>query len=233
MSADQEKKAAALRALDLVEDGMKVGIGTGSTADHFTRGLGEKVAAGFKVVGVPTSEATATLAKSLNIPLTTLDEAGTLDLTVDGADEADSSFRLIKGGGGALLREKIVARASKRMAVIVDSSKLVPTLGAFKLPVEIVPFGADITRTQIEKGAAEFGTAQPLTVSWRKRDNGDLFLTDGGHYILDCAFEEIRDAEGLTRFLLTLPGVVETGLFLGLATEIIVARGDETEILTR
>lgn len=233
MTADIEKKAAALRALDLVEDGMKLGIGTGSTADHFTRGLGEKVAAGLNVIGVPTSEATAKLAASLNIPLSTLEEVGSLDLTVDGADEADASFRLIKGGGGALLREKIVARASAKMAVIVDSSKLVPALGAFKLPVEIVPFGAGATKDQIKQGAAEFGTASPLPCSWRKSDDDSLFITDGGHYILDCAFGEIRDAEGLARFLLTLPGVVETGLFLGLATEIIVARGTETEILTR
>jgi ribose 5-phosphate isomerase A len=172
------------------------------------------------VIGAPTSEATGRQAAALGVRLTTLDETPELDLTIDGADELDASLRLIKGGGGALLREKIVAAASRRMLVIADSSKFVARLGAFPLPIEVVPFGLGATRRRIERACADLGLAGGLTL--RERE-GRTFITDGGHYILDGAFGAIPDAEALAGALAVIPGVVDHGLFLGMASAAIVA----------
>jgi ribose 5-phosphate isomerase A len=230
MSSDDEKKRAAEAALDLVEPGMKLGLGTGSTAHHFVALLGAKVARGLKVIAVPTSEATRAQAEALGIPLTTLDETPQLDLTIDGADEVDGALRLIKGGGGALLREKIVAAASGRMAVIADSSKKVEVLGAFPLPIEIVPFGFGATRRTLETLCARLGLSGPLN----PRKKGDaLFVTDGGHYLIDAGFGAIPDPERLAAHLVGVPGIVEHGLFLDLASEALIAGPDGVETLRR
>ena len=230
MSSDDQKQLAAHAALDLVEPGMRLGLGTGSTAARFVSALGLKVAAGLKVIAVPTSEATRAQAEALRIPLTTLDETPELDLTIDGADEIDGSLRLIKGGGGALLREKIVASASRRMAVIADSSKKVAVLGRFPLPIEVVPFGLGATRRKLEKLCARLGLSGPLTP---RLNGGAPFVTDGGHYILDAAFGAIPDPERLAAHLVAEPGVVEHGLFLDLATEALLASADGVETLQR
>lgn len=220
MHARQMKIKAAEVALSYVEDGMRLGIGTGSTAEEFVRLLAEKVASGMKVFGVPTSERTAGLCVELGVPLKSLDELPELDLTIDGADEVDAQLRLIKGGGGALLREKIVAAASQRVIVIADESKVVDVLGRFALPIEINPFGQVATRIAIEKTAARLGLGGEL----RMRRSGDgIFITDGGHYILDASFGRIPDAEALASGLNSIPGVVEHGLFINLATLAIIA----------
>jgi ribose 5-phosphate isomerase A len=221
MSSDDFKRQAAEQALGYVRGGMDLGLGTGSTAAHFVRGLGARVAQGLKVRCVATSEQTETLARSLGITMTTLDEVPFLDLTVDGADELDEGLRLIKGGGGALLREKIVASASAAMIVIADHAKLVGTLGAFPLPVEVVPFGLAATRSLLADLAEEAGCAGEITV--RIGADGRPFQTDGGHLILDCAFGLIEDPEQLDAALRLVPGVVETGLFIDLAAKAIIA----------
>jgi ribose 5-phosphate isomerase A len=218
---ENAKRMAAERAAEFVRDGMRLGLGTGSTAAHFVDCVGERVAAGMKLICVPTSETTRKQAEKLGIPLSTLDETPELDLTVDGADEFDQELRLIKGGGGALLREKIVANASARMIVITDASKSVARLGRFPLPVEIVPFGAEATRRAIAKMLQE--TGQSGTIKLRRGQDGLVFVTDGGHYIFDCALGSIADPDGLARALHEIPGVVEHGLFLGLADAVIVA----------
>jgi ribose 5-phosphate isomerase A len=220
LSQDDLKRAAAARAVALIEDGMRVGLGTGSTAVHFVSLLGEKVRAGLKVVGVPTSEATRAQAEREGIPVATLDEVPELDLTVDGADELDRSLRLIKGGGGALLREKIVASASRRMLVIADGSKLVGTLGKYPLPVEVVPFGLSVTRRAVERVIESIGAAGELRLRMR---GAEPFLTDGGHFILDAHLGRIAEPERLGAALNEVPGVVEHGLFLGLATGAVLA----------
>jgi ribose 5-phosphate isomerase A len=222
---DRMKIEAARRALDHVEPGMRLGLGSGSTARHFVDLLGVRVAAGLKLMCVATSEATEAQAKSLGIPVTTLDQLPELDLTVDGADEVDPELRLIKGGGGALLREKIVAAASRRMAVIADSSKLVARLGAFPLPVEVVPFGLTATTRHIEKALADLG----LKGEVRVRGGGTPFVTDGGHFILDCALGAIPNPERLAETLSRIPGVVEHGLFIGLARAAFIAGADKVE----
>jgi len=220
MSADDQKKQAAARALEFVEDGMKLGLGTGSTAEHLVRQLGEKVAQGFNVVCVPTSDRTAALAAELNISLTNLTETPHLDLTIDGADEFDAALRLVKGGGGALLREKIVATASDRMIVITDASKKVETLGAFPLPIEVIPFGCETTAAHIKRVAAELGCTGPIT---RRGDEyGEPFLTDSENFIYDCQFGKIPDADRLEQALNLIPGVVDNGLFIGIANLAIV-----------
>lgn len=224
------KKQAAAAAVDYVTDGMRLGIGTGSTADEFTKLLGVRVAMGLQVIGVPTSERTAALARSLNIPLSTLEETPELDLTVDGADELDAALRLVKGGGGALLREKIVAAASARMVVIADASKKVEMLGQFPLPIEVNPFGLGATRIAVERMAGKLGLAGPIEL--RKGPDGLPFVTDGGHYILDASFGRIPDAEALANALVAIPGVVEHGLFIGLATTALVAGPNGVETLT-
>lgn len=221
MSADDFKRLAAEHAIALVEPGMQLGLGTGSTARHFVDLLGARVKAGLKVVCVPTSEATRAQAAALGIPLTTLDETPELHLTVDGADELDHQLRLIKGGGGALLREKIVAAASDRLVIIADMSKLVRRLGAFALPVEVVPFGHVATCNLIRDLADDSGCEGDIDL--RMGRDGVPFLTDNGNYIYDCAFGLIPEPEVLDEALKMVPGVVESGLFLGLADTAFVA----------
>ncbi|MCX5494238.1 ribose-5-phosphate isomerase RpiA [Kaistia dalseonensis] len=221
-SSDDLKKQAALAALEHVRPGMRLGIGTGSTAEHFVRGLGERVRGGLDIIGVPTSERTAALARAEGITLTTLDETPHLDLTVDGADELDHALRLIKGGGGALLREKIVAAASDRMIVIADGTKLVDTLGAFPLPIEVNHFGLGATVLAIAAAATRLGL--PPKLARRQGADGKPFVTDGGHAIIDASFGLIQEPEALSLALAAIPGVVEHGLFIGLATAAVIAR---------
>ena len=215
------KRQAAAAALDAVKDGMRLGIGTGSTAVHFIELLGEKVAAGLSVTGVPTSEATADLCRKVGVPLTTLEETPELDLTIDGADEIDPQMRLIKGGGGALLREKIVASSSRDMIVIAHQSKLVDHLGTFPLPIEVMPFGIGATTRAVTNVCARFGLQG--TIAIRKREDGSNYLTDGQHFIIDATFGRISDVDGLDMALRAIPGVVETGLFIGIASKAVVA----------
>ncbi|MCB5176218.1 ribose-5-phosphate isomerase RpiA [Microvirga sp. SM9] len=222
--SDDLKRAAGERAAALVTDGMRVGLGTGSTAKHFVAALGQRVRDGLAVVGVPTSEATREQAQREGIPLTTLDETPELDLTVDGADEIDEELRLIKGGGGAHLREKIVASASRRMIVIADSSKRVVTLGRFPLPIEVVPFGLKVTETAIRKLLDSLDMSGELRL--RNAANGTPYVTDGGHFILDAHLGRIEKPNVLASTLNNIPGVVEHGLFLGLATGAILATGE-------
>ena len=231
MSADDWKQQAAERALALVEDGMTLGLGTGSTAARFVDLVGQKVKDGLKLRCVPTSEATRAQAERLGIPLITLDQQPYLDLTVDGADELDDDLRLIKGGGGALLIEKIVATASGRMVVIADASKQVATLGKFPLPVEVVRFGLGATRNMIEVLAADAGCRGEI--KQRLASDGQPFVTDSGNFILDCAFGGIPEPEALDEALKLIPGVVENGLFLGIADAAIVAGPSGVVMLER
>lgn len=223
---EQMKQKAALRALEFVESGMKLGLGTGSTARFFVDGLGAKLTDGLSdIVCVPTSEATREQAESLNIKLAPLDELQRLDMTVDGADELDDELRLIKGGGGALLREKIVAAASDKMIVIADDTKKVAVLGAFDLPVEVNMFSHGATAAAIADALKATGHSGAV-----KLRGGDTpFITDGGHYIYDCALGAINDPEALAQALLNVPGLVEHGLFLGYATAAILAGTDGLE----
>jgi ribose 5-phosphate isomerase A len=230
MSSDDLKRQAAERALSYVKDGMRLGLGTGSTAAKFVDLLGAKVKEGLKVVCVPTSEATRIQAAALNIPLATLDQYPALDLTVDGADEIDEELRLIKGGGGALLREKIVAVASERLIVIADNSKLVEVLGRFPLPLEVVPFGLAATRQLVIDLAGDCGCEGEVKL--RTGANGAPYVTDNGNHILDCAFGEIDDPEALDDALKLIPGVVESGLFLGIADVGIIAGPKGVEVLS-
>lgn len=220
MDARQLKIEAARVALEHVEDGMRLGIGTGSTAEEFVHLLAVKVQEGLSIIGVPTSERTAALCRELGVPLSTLEETPELDLTIDGADEIDTQLGLIKGGGGALLREKIVAAASEKMLVIADASKLVETLGKFPLPIEVNEFGLGATKIAIAKAAARLGLEGPLEI---RMTNGKPFVTDSGHLIIDASFGRIPDTRALSDALHAIPGVVEHGLFLGLADAAIVA----------
>ncbi|MHA7773323.1 ribose-5-phosphate isomerase RpiA [Roseibium sp. M-1] len=221
--SDKWKQEAAERAAEDVISGMRLGIGTGSTAEHFVRALARRVENGLDVIGVPTSERTHELAAGLGIRLTTLEELPELDLTVDGADEMDARLTLIKGGGGALLREKIVASASAQMIVIADASKEVASLGQFPLPIEVVPFGLEVTRRAILKVFQDLALPPKLTL----RGGEDApFLTDGGHFILDAQLDKIPDARSLGTRLVAIPGVVEHGLFIDLATKAYVAGAD-------
>lgn len=220
MDAQALKVEAARAALDYVKDGMRLGIGTGSTADEFIRLLAKKVAEGLSIVGVPTSERSAKLCQDLGVPLATLDEIPQLDLTIDGTDEIDADFSLIKGGGGALLREKIVAAASKSMVVIADETKIVEKLGKFPLPIEVNAFGLTSTRLAIEQAAHDLGLTGPIVL---RESSGEIFKTDGGHFILDASFGRIPDAKALSMALHAIPGVVEHGLFIGLAKTAIIA----------
>ncbi len=226
--ADELKRQAAAKALELVEPGMRLGLGTGSTAVQFVELLGARVAQGLDVIGVATSERTRVQAQSLGIPLADLDDLPELDLTIDGTDEFDPDLRLIKGGGGALLREKIVAAASRRMVVITDASKAVKRLGKFPLPVEINRFGAEATRHLIAREAAAAGSNGPIAL--RKDAAGQPFVTDGGHYIFDCAFGIIPAPEDLAARLSAVPGVVEHGLFIGYARAVISAGAEGVTI---
>jgi ribose 5-phosphate isomerase A len=229
LSPDDSKRHAAAKALELVTPGMRLGLGTGTTAAHFVALLGARVAKGLDVVCVPTSERTRTLAESHGIPLTSIDASPELDLTIDGADEFDPKLRLIKGGGGALLREKIIAVASKRMIVIADSSKSVAVLGKFPLPLEVNVFGFEATRRMILAAANALGCDGELRL--RKTPGGQAFVSDNGHYIVDCFFGAIPRPEDLADRLAAIPGVVEHGLFIGIAKAVICAGPAGIEIL--
>jgi ribose 5-phosphate isomerase A len=227
LTSDDHKRSAALKALDLVRDGMRLGLGTGSTAAMFVEALGERVAGGLRVTGVPTSQATRAQAERLGIPLVEPDEAE-LDLTVDGADEIDAGFNLIKGGGGALLREKIVAASSRRMIVVADASKRVETLGRFPLPIEIIPFGAASTVRRIAAAARQVGCDGELVL---RRSGGDTLVTDNGNWIVDCHFGAIHAPADLAVTLAIVPGVVEHGLFIALCSGAIIGGPDGPEML--
>jgi len=231
MNIDQQKRAAAARALEFVEPGMRLGLGTGSTARHFVELLAERVREGLRIVAVPTSEETQRDAQRLGVPLTSLDETPALDLTVDGADEIAPDLALVKGGGGALLREKIVASASASMVVIADESKWVRVLGRFPLPIEVVPFGLAATRAAIEAAAAAAGS--PGRAELRKRKDAAPFVTDGGHWILDAHLDRIADPQALADRLARIPGVVEHGLFIGLAQAAVLANADGVRIVSK
>ncbi len=230
MTPDIMKISAAVRALAFVEPGMRIGLGTGSTAAQFINLLGQEVKKGLDVICVPTSQATRAQALALGIPLTTLDDVPFLDLTIDGADEIDKELRLIKGGGGALLREKIVATASDRMLVIADESKLVDTLGAFPLPVEVVLFGLNATRNMIEMLAADAGCQGEIRL--RVNADGSAYMTDSGNAIFDCHFGRIDDPESLDEALKFIPGVVENGLFLGIADAAVIGGREGISVLS-
>lgn len=227
--SNDPKWLAAKAAMAEVKSGMRLGLGTGSTAKHFVDLIGEAVAGGLDVVCVPTSEVTAAQARSLNIPLTDLEATPELDLTVDGADEIGPGLALIKGGGGALLREKIVAAASARMVVIADASKVVDTLGRFPLPIEVNHFGMGATTAVINRVMSEFGAEGGL--KRRLRPDGTPFVTDGGHAILDAFFGRIPRPEALSNALLEIPGVVQHGLFIGLARRAYVAGAAGIDVL--
>ncbi len=223
MAHEEEKEAAGRAAAKLVRDGDIVGLGTGSTAYFAVVAIGERVKAGLKIVGIPTSVQTADLARSVGIPLTTLDDHPEIDVTIDGADEVDPKLNLIKGGGGALTREKVIATASKKMVVVADSGKVVATLGKFPLPVEVIAFA----RTVIEKRIVSLGATPKL----RTKPDGSPFITDNGNQILDCSFGKIDDPAGLARKLSDTPGIVEHGLFIGIAKLALVGRGSSVEEL--
>ncbi|MEI9886519.1 MAG: ribose-5-phosphate isomerase RpiA [Rhizomicrobium sp.] len=225
------KRAAAAKALDYVSEGMKLGLGTGSTAEVFLDLLSPRVRGGLKLLCVPTSERTAQKARALGFALASLDELTPLDLTVDGADEADRDLTLIKGGGGALLREKIVAASSKRMVVIADDSKLVARLGRFALPVEVLEFGHKSTAARLAAAATALGYGD-IAITLRQKD-GAVFKSDSGNLIYDCAFGAITSAAKLAQAIADIPGVVEHGLFTGIATTLIVAHPGEVEIIER
>jgi ribose 5-phosphate isomerase A len=225
MAHEKEKKVAGRAAAKLVRDGDIVGLGTGSTAYFTVVALGERVKAGLKIIGIPTSVQTADLARKVGIPLTTLDEHPEIDITIDGADEVDPKLNLIKGGGGALTREKVIATASKKMVVVADSGKVVATLGKFPLPVEIIAFA----RTVIEKKIASLGAVPKL----RTKPDGSPFITDNGNQILDCSFGKIDDPATLARVLSDTPGIVEHGLFIGIAKLALVGKGNSVEEIPR
>ncbi len=231
MNVDAQKRAAAARAVEFVRPGMRVGLGTGSTAKHFVELIGERVRAGLDIIAVPTSEATHSDAKRYGIPLTTLDETPELDLTVDGADEVAYDLSLTKGGGGALLREKIVASASARMIVIADESKWVASLGLFPLPIEVAPFGFAATLRAVEKAIAGIQRSGPLTL--RRARGGHAFVTDGGHWIVDAALGRIDDPKALAHALADVPGVMEHGLFVDFASIVIIGGQDGIRVVER
>jgi ribose 5-phosphate isomerase A len=225
MAHDSEKQLAGEASLHYVQDGQVVGLGTGSTATFAIQALGERVRAGLKIRGIPTSVRSRDLAIELGIPLTTFDEVQQIDVDIDGADEFDPQLNLIKGGGGALLREKIVACASKKLIIVTDSSKQVPVLGKFPLPVEVIGFAQALIARQI----AELGAK----VALRKDSAGKAYVTDEGHHILDCNFGQIPDPSALARKLSDMPGVVEHGLFVGRTTAVVMAKGTQVIELKR
>jgi len=225
MANEQEKEAAARASLQFVKDGQVVGLGTGSTAAYFIKLLGEEVRKGLRIRGIPTSIRSLEMAQSLGIPLTTLDQCQEIAVTVDGADEVDPQLRLIKGGGGAMLREKIVASATKQLVIVADATKQVQRLGKFPLPVEVIKFAQAL----VEKRIAALGA----DVRLRRNHDGTPYVTDENNHVLDCRFGEIEDPEGLARKLSEMPGVVEHGLFIGMASVVLFARGSEIVELRR
>lgn len=225
VEVDAEKQLAAARSLEYIEDGMTVGLGSGSTARYFVKCLGQRVRNGMNVRGVPTSKKTGELAREVGIPLIDFSTIRELDVTVDGADEVDPNLNLIKGGGGALLREKIVASATKRLIIVCDSRKPVPMLGEFPLPIEVVSFGWQLVAARIES----LGYQTKIRVE----SAGKPFLTSENNFILDCHFKQIPDPAELASELDRMTGVVEHGLFVGLTDLVIVGKGDRTEIMTR
>ena len=230
--AEEQKRAAAEAALEYVKSGMKLGLGTGSTAEHFVRQLALRVNAGMKVTTVATSERTATLARELGITVSDLGVVRHLDLTVDGADEIGPGLSLIKGGGGALLREKIIAASSSDYVIIADEAKPVDVLGGFPLPVEVVQFGLALTARKIEAALQSSGC--PGTRAVLRNDvDGQPFVSDGGNVILDCHCERIPNPEALAEALGDIPGVVEHGLFLGMAKTLIIGMAQSAEVRTR
>jgi ribose 5-phosphate isomerase A len=231
MDAEAQKRAAAARAAEFVRPGMRLGLGTGSTARHFVELVGERVRAGLDIIAVPTSQATHAEAERCGIPLATLDEVSDLDLTVDGADEIAPDLSLIKGGGGALLREKIVAAASARMIVIADQSKCVDALGRFPLPVEVASFGLAATLRALEKAIAAI--QRPGSLTLRKGRDSHAFVTDGGHWIVDAALGRIDEPTAIAHALCGIPGVMEHGLFIGFAQMAIVAGPDGVKLIER
>lgn len=230
MANELEKQNAAAAAMEYVEDGMTIGLGTGSTAKYFVEMLADEVADGLVVRGVPTSEQTRQLAEAHGVPLLPVDQVEQIHLTVDGADEFDEQGQLIKGGGAALLREKIIANASDHMVVIADPSKHVDRLGAFPLPVEVTPFGFTLTAKKVFDALCSSGIERPL-VKLRTNDNGKPLVTDGGNYILDCQCKKIPDAVATAGRLGSVPGVVEHGLFINLARTIIIGEPDGATVL--
>jgi ribose 5-phosphate isomerase A len=230
--ADLSKFNAAQAALEYVKDGMIVGLGTGSTSAHFVRQLGERVRQGLRVKGVPTSEATRSLAEQVGVPLLEISQVTAIDVDVDGADEVDAGFRLIKGGGGALLREKIVAAASARMVVIADETKWVQTLGAFPLPVEVTRFGFGLTQERVREALRATGCAGEEATLRTSGKSNEPVITDGGNYILDAHAQRIPDAEALGSALKRIAGVVEHGLFLGLASVVILGKAKGADVRT-
>lgn len=229
MGSELEKRNAAIAAMEFVEDGMTIGLGTGSTAKHFVELLADEVADGLVVRGVPTSESTHRLAEAHGVPLLDVEQAQQIHLTVDGADEVDENGNLIKGGGAALLREKIIANASDHMVVIADPSKYVSRLGAFPLPVEVTPFGFTITAKKVFDVLEASGIDRPK-VNLRLDEDGAPLKTDGGNFILDCQCKKIPDAAATAARLSAVPGVVEHGLFIGLARTVIIGGEDGATI---
>jgi ribose 5-phosphate isomerase A len=221
---DKQRIAAATYCVDQIQDGMLVGLGTGRAATHFVKLLAERVRNGLQISGMPTSHATEALAKELGIPLVGFSDTTRLDVVVDGADEVAPGLALIKGGGGALLHEKIVASISERMLVVAEDPKLVRLLGRFPLPVEVIPFGWEAVEARL--------TALGGNPVRRVKDDG-IFLTDEGNYILDCHFGQIEDPIALAQTLKSMVGVVEHGLFIGIATEAVIGREDGVLVLTR
>lgn len=220
------KQRAGFRAVEFIDDGMTVGLGTGTTAYWMVERLGERVRAGLRVRGVPTSRRTEEQARSLGIPLATFAEVQELDLAIDGADEIGPGLALIKGGGGALLREKLVAAAARRFVVVADAGKRVAVLGRFPLPVEVVPFAWEVTTRRV----ADVVGVEPLL---RRAEGGETYVTDNGNYILDCRCGEIADPSKTERQLKLLTGVVECGLFVGMADAAVVATDDDVEVIGR
>ena len=225
------KKAVAAKALEYVTDGMKLGLGSGTTAEVFLDLLAPRIKGGLRLTCVPTSERTALYARKLGITMAGLDDLAPLDLTIDGADEADRGLNLIKGGGGMLLREKIVAASSRKMLVIADETKLVAQLGKYPLPVEVIEFGHRATALRLAEAFAALGYAD-VGMTLRVRD-GAPFKTDSGCLIYDCAFGRIADAPKLATAILAVPGVVEHGLFIAIATTLLIASPGEVEVITR
>jgi ribose 5-phosphate isomerase A len=221
-----DPEASARRALDFVEDGQTLGLGTGRAATAFVRALGERVKDGLQVRGVPTSEATAAVARELDIPLLTLEEAGRLDVTFDGADEVDPGLELIKGYGAALVREKVVAASSNRLVILVGSEKMVSRLGARgRLPVEVIPFAVALASAKLRDLCGE-----PVL---RTGDDGKAIVTDNGNYILDCKVDALPKPGQLDDAIQAIPGVLGTGLFVGMADAVIVKEGVQVVVRDR